>query len=194
MFVLFQQTSYPVSTGKLGAIAVGCVGIILVSASGIGLAAESKGHCSHKEVTPMRNNSLVRNSSVNSTNIAGATPREQYCTPFTAVELATSLLALIGGSLMWSISSGKLSQATVCDSLHCTFSVHVLSSHIFESLKCQADIKNCKPRVTHVCSMCIYTAYSKRLSYKSTKLHATRPKGTVVMGTSREPLHMQCTN
>ncbi|XP_078366319.1 uncharacterized protein LOC144650503 [Oculina patagonica] len=101
----FVRTSHPVSTGKLGAITVGCVGIILVSASGIGLAAESDGHCSYKEVTPMRNYTSVKDSSVNSTNIEGATLREQNCTPLTAVELATALLALIGGSLMWSISS-----------------------------------------------------------------------------------------
>ena len=103
MFVLvFQMSSNPVSTGKLCAIAVGCVGIILVSASGIGLATKSQGRCHYKEVT------AVRNSSANSTNVTGATIRKQYCTPFTPVKLATSLLALIGGSLMWSISSSKL--------------------------------------------------------------------------------------
>lgn len=97
---LILQTGYPVPTGKLAAVAVGCVGIILVSVSGIGLAAESDGHCGYKYVaTPDRN----------ATNNATDMNKYYYCTPFTATELATALVALIGGSLMWSISSSKLS-------------------------------------------------------------------------------------
>ena len=110
-FVL--QTSYPVSTGKFAAIAVGCLGIILVSVSGIGLAAQSEGHCGFKDVaTPDRNDTSVmevRERIVNNTNVTDATIKKHYCTPFTATELATALLALIGGSLMWSLSSSKLS-------------------------------------------------------------------------------------
>lgn len=110
-FVL--QTSYPVSRGKFAAIAVGCVGIILVSVSGIGLAAESEGHCGYKDVVSDINDTSVMEISeriVNTTNVTGtAMPlREHYCTPFTAKELATALLALMGGSLMWSLSSSKL--------------------------------------------------------------------------------------
>lgn len=89
------------------------MGIILVSVSGIGLAAESDGHCGYKDVvTPDKNDTSVmevRENIVNSTNVTDATIRKWYCTPFTAAELATALLALIGGSLMWSISSSKLS-------------------------------------------------------------------------------------
>ena len=101
--------------GKFAAIAVGCVGIILVSVSGIGLAAESDGHCGYEDVvTPVKNDTSVmevRDDIVNSTNVTDATihVRKWHCTPFTTTELATALLALIGGSLMWSISSGKLS-------------------------------------------------------------------------------------
>lgn len=123
MFVLVLQTSYPVYTGKLAAIAVGSVGIILVSTSGIGLAAESEGHCGYnKEEAPQANYTSmieVTNNSVNSTKITGA--KERFCTPFTAVELATSLLALMGGSLMWSISSSKLFHSNCM-----TLSVNVL--------------------------------------------------------------------
>ena len=95
MFILVLQTSSSVSTGKLGTIAVGCVGIILVSSSGIGLAAASNGHCGYKTVT---NDTEVRNKT-------SATSQEWVCIKFTAAQLAGSLLALIGGSLMWSISS-----------------------------------------------------------------------------------------
>ena len=110
-FVL--QTSYPVSRGKFVAIAVGCVGIILVSVSGIGLAAESDSHCGYKDVEPDINDTSVMEISeriVNNTNVTGTVVplREHYCTHFTAKELATALLALMGGSLMWSLSSSKL--------------------------------------------------------------------------------------
>lgn len=105
----FLRTGYPVPTSKFAAIAVGCVGIILVSVSGIGLAAESEGHCGYRDLpTPDTNETSVMEVSkriMNTTNVTDATVRKQYCTPFTATELATALLALIGGSLMWSISS-----------------------------------------------------------------------------------------
>ena len=107
------QTGYPVPTAKLAAVAVGCVGIILVSVSGIGLAAESEGHCGYKRAaTPDRNETSemeVREQIMNTTNVTDSPLEIHYCTPFTATDLATSLLALIGGSLMWSISSSKLS-------------------------------------------------------------------------------------
>lgn len=109
----FVRTGYPVPAGKLAAVGVGCVGIILVSVSGIGLAAESEGHCGYEYVaTPDRNETSVmevwqRITTTNTTNATDAptTIKIQYCTPFTATDLATGLLALIGGSLMWSISS-----------------------------------------------------------------------------------------
>ena len=109
------QNGHPVPTGKFAAIAVGCVGIILVSVSGIGLAAKSEGHCGYKYVTTSDRNETsvmeVREQSINATNVTGATVTMKiyYCTPFTATDLATALLALSGGSLMWSVSSSKLS-------------------------------------------------------------------------------------
>ena len=105
------------STGKLGAIAVGCVGIILVSTSGIGLAAASDGHCGYKTVT---NNTEVRNKT-------SATSQEWVCIKFTAGQLAGSLLALIGGSLMWSISSSMFN-ATSC-SIFSVLSVYFSLPH-----------------------------------------------------------------
>ena len=86
---------------------IGSFGIILVSVSGIGLAAESDGHCGYTEVNPQSNYTPVTvlgNSSVNTT-LHGT--KQRYCTPFTAAELVGSLLALMGGSLVWSISSSK---------------------------------------------------------------------------------------
>ena len=89
------------------------MGIILVSVSGIGLAAESEGHCGYKYVaTPDRNETSVmkvRERIMNTTNETDITMKIPCCTPFTASDLATATLALIGGSLMWSISSSKLS-------------------------------------------------------------------------------------
>ena len=88
------------------------MGIILVSVSGIGLAAKSDGHCGYKYVpTPDRNETSVmevREQIRNNTNGTDALMKIPYCTPFTATDLAMASLALIGGSLMWSISSSKL--------------------------------------------------------------------------------------
>lgn len=96
MFVLALQTTHPVFTGKLAAVlAIALVGIILVSASAIG----SEGHCGCKEVKSKGNNSIV---------ITLPPTKQTFCTPLSALELAKSLLALIGGSFMWSVSSSKL--------------------------------------------------------------------------------------
>lgn len=97
------------------------MGIILVSVSGIGLAAESEGHCGYEYVaTSDRNETSVMEvwERLNTPNTANATDapttiKKHYCTPFTATDLATGLLALIGGSLMWSISSSKLFMSAV---------------------------------------------------------------------------------
>ena len=103
------------STGKVGAIAVGVVGIILVSVSGIGLAAHSRGHCQWQDSLGA-NNTTVKPTVINTTQNTSNTTftdsptskiiQQWHCTPFTPVELTMSLLALIGGSLMWAISSG----------------------------------------------------------------------------------------
>ena len=100
------------SAGKVGAIAVGVAGIILVSVSGIGLAANSKGHCQWQGANSTTVQSTVIHTTENTSNTTITTTstsliiREWYCTPFTHAELTMSLLALIGGSLMWAISSG----------------------------------------------------------------------------------------
>ena len=103
------------SAGKVGAIVVGVAGIILVSVSGIGLAANSKGHCQWQDSLGPNNatvQSTVFHTTENTSNTTFTTTstsmiiREWHCTPFTYVELTMSLLALIGGSLMWAISSG----------------------------------------------------------------------------------------
>ena len=105
------------SAGKVGAIAVGVAGIILVSVSGIGLAANSKGHCQWQD-SPDANSTTVQPTVIHTTENTSNTTitttstsliiREWHCTctPFTHAELTMSLLALIGGSLMWAISSG----------------------------------------------------------------------------------------
>ena len=102
MFCFALQSTYPVPAVKVVATAVGVAGIVLVSVSGIGLAANSTGHCQWQDAVQP---TVSKNTSNNST------PRIIYtgkwhCTPFTHVELTTSLFALIGGSLMWAISSG----------------------------------------------------------------------------------------
>lgn len=106
----FVRRTYPVSAGKIGAIAVGFVGILLVSISGIAFATNSSGYCKDLDAfsanhTSVQTTVLPTSSRSNSTTIDDSTLRKQPCTPFTHVELAMSLLALIGGSLMWSISS-----------------------------------------------------------------------------------------
>ena len=111
-----MQSTYPVSAGKIGAIAVGFVGIVLVSISGIAFATNSSGYCKEVDAhsanhTSVQTTVLPTSNRSNSTTIDDSTLRKQHCTPFTHVELAMSLLALIGGSLMWSISSGMSSQS-----------------------------------------------------------------------------------
>ena len=96
--------------GKVVAIAVGLVGVVLVSVSGIGLAAASQGHCDWKVGYGANHTAMIiTNSTTNITSVNTATLKVWQCTPFTHVELATSLLALIGGSFMWSVSSGTSS-------------------------------------------------------------------------------------
>lgn len=94
------RSTYQVSASKLGAIVIGSIGIILVSASGIGLAVKNPKSCLPNGTTvPMNiSDNTTVSPSVNEENMS-------KCTPFSAVELAGSLLALLGGSVMWSMSS-----------------------------------------------------------------------------------------
>ena len=80
---------------------MGLIGIILVSVSGIALASNSDGFC-HNNYCGLKNESM---------SMDNTTSFELYnkcCTPFTMAEKTFSLLALISGSFMWSISSGKV--------------------------------------------------------------------------------------
>lgn len=87
------------SAGKVGAIVVGLIGIILVSVSGIALASNSDGFCHNCE---------LKNESMSVDNTTSVKLYNKCCTPFTMAEKTFSLLALISGSFMWSISSGKV--------------------------------------------------------------------------------------
>ena len=75
---------------------MGLIGIILVSVSGIASASNSDGFCHNCE---LKNESM----SMDNTELY-----DKCCTPFTMAEKTFSLLALISGSFMWSISSGKV--------------------------------------------------------------------------------------
>ena len=100
--LLCIKSTYQVSASKLGAIVIGSIGIILVSASDIGLAAKNTKSCLPNGTTvPMNiSDNTTVSPSVNEENMS-------KCTPFSAAELAGSLLALLGGSVMWSMSSSK---------------------------------------------------------------------------------------
>lgn len=109
------QSSHPISAGKVGAIVVGIIGIVLVSITGIALA-ENTTNCYRKEAsganhTGMQATGFQTNETSPNKSITDIPSSEKlHCPSFTHVELAMSLLALIGGSLMWSISSGMLTQ------------------------------------------------------------------------------------
>lgn len=103
MSPLHLKSTYQVSTSKLGAIVIGSLGIILVSGSGIGLAAKSHKHCQLNNTAA----APLVNISENATTLPSTEVQGKFCTPFSAAELAGSLLALLGGSVMWSVSSGK---------------------------------------------------------------------------------------
>lgn len=77
---------------------MGLIGIILVSVSGIALASNSDGFCHNCEL----------NESMSVDNTTSVKLYNKCCTPFTMAEKTFSLLALISGSFMWSISSGKV--------------------------------------------------------------------------------------
>ena len=76
---------------------MGLIGIILVSVSGIASASNSDGFCHNCE---LKNESMSMDNTIELYN--------KCCTPFTMAEKTFSLLALISGSFMWSISSGKV--------------------------------------------------------------------------------------
>lgn len=107
----FVRSSHPISAGKVGAIAVGIIGIVLVSITGIALAKNTT-NCywevkvyganhTGMQATVFHTNETSPNKSI--TDIPSL--EKLHCPSFTHVEVAMSLLALIGGSLMWSISS-----------------------------------------------------------------------------------------
>ena len=78
---------------------MGLIGIILVSVSGIASASNSDGFCHNCE---------LKNESMSMDNTTSSELYNKCCTPFTMAEKTFSLLALISGSFMWSISSGKV--------------------------------------------------------------------------------------
>lgn len=79
---------------------MGLIGIILVSVSGIASASNSDGFCHNCE---------LKNESMSMDNTTSFELYNKCCTvPFTMAEKTFSLLALISGSFMWSISSGKV--------------------------------------------------------------------------------------
>ena len=81
---------------------MGLIGIILVSVSGIASASKLKnsdGFCHNCE---------LKNESMSMDNTTSLELYNKCCTPFTMAEKTFSLLALISGSFMWSISSGKV--------------------------------------------------------------------------------------
>lgn len=82
----------------------------MVSAVGMNLAQDCGSYCDQREEKPEEDTSpevALRNS--NFRNLQTNLPRtvQRSCTPFSVMELTGSLLALIAGSISWSISSSK---------------------------------------------------------------------------------------
>ena len=93
-FPFFFQSTHPLQAVKVAAMVVGAAGIVLVSVTGIATAANKK--C----IDP----SPAVPYTQNSTNDSNITSSTFYC--YTHEDLTLSLLSLIGGSFMWSVSSG----------------------------------------------------------------------------------------
>lgn len=102
---------YSISKCKLAAVlSIALAGITMVSAVGMNLAQDCGSYCDQREEKPEEDTSpevALRNS--NFRNLQTNLPRtvQRSCTPFSVMELTGSLLALIAGSISWSISSSK---------------------------------------------------------------------------------------
>ncbi|RMX54621.1 hypothetical protein pdam_00014113 [Pocillopora damicornis] len=107
----FVQSTYmySISKCKLAAVlSIALAGITMVSAVGMNLAQDCGSYCDQREEKPEEDTSpevALRNS--NFRNLQTNLPRtvQRSCTPFSVMELTGSLLALIAGSISWSISS-----------------------------------------------------------------------------------------
>ena len=90
---------------KILAMAIGFGGVIVVSAADVKLALNSPGEChlslQASNIT-LSNRTLINNHS----HIPAYGMSQRQCTPYTKNRVVFSLFALLGGSLMWSISSG----------------------------------------------------------------------------------------
>lgn len=88
---------------KLLALVIGFAGVIIVSVADIQMALASDGECRFVKVNGTHNN-------LNITHTNGSVPAKilswNMCTKYTHLQVSMSLLALLGGSLMWSVSSG----------------------------------------------------------------------------------------
>ena len=98
-FSFVFQSTHPVQAVKVAAMVVGAAGIMLVSLTGIATAANKE--CIHPSPTvPHTQNSTKSYVISNGTSTTSTSP----C--YTHKDLTLSLLSLIGGSFMWSVSSG----------------------------------------------------------------------------------------
>ena len=111
VLILQSTYMYSISKCKLTAVlSIALAGITMVSAVGMNLAQDCGSYCDQREEKPEEDTSpevALRNS--NFRNLQTNLPRtvQRSCTPFSVMELTGSLLALIAGSISWSISSGK---------------------------------------------------------------------------------------
>lgn len=111
VLILQSTYMYSISKCKLTAVlSIALAGITMVSAVGMNLAQDCGSYCDQREEKPEEDTSpevALRNS--NFRNLQTNLPRtvQRSCTPFSVMELTGSLLALIAGSISWSISSSK---------------------------------------------------------------------------------------
>ena len=92
---------------KILAMCIGFAGVIIVAVSDVFLALNSNGDC-HFQVSTTNLTSGLNNSAANQSDSPKYIPlSKKVCTKYTTVQVGTSLIALLGGSFMWSISSGK---------------------------------------------------------------------------------------
>ena len=93
-FPLVFQSTHPVQAVKVAAMVVGAAGIVLVSVTGIATAANKE--CIDPSPTPFHTQNSTKSYVISN----GTSP----C--YTHKDLTLSLLSLIGGSFIWSVSSG----------------------------------------------------------------------------------------
>ncbi|KAK3734996.1 hypothetical protein QZH41_015095 [Actinostola sp. cb2023] len=90
---------------KILAMCIGFAGVIIVAVSDVFLALNSNGDC-HFQVSTTNLTSGLNNSAANQSYSPKYIPlSKKVCTKYTTVQVSTSLIALLGGSFMWSISS-----------------------------------------------------------------------------------------